>query len=89
MPIVDPGHLTDAQARNLAIKALRKARAAYRKADTQGELVEREVDRLIKRKTRINSSSFKTIDTLYVEYQKRANEMQLPLADAYAVASQF
>lgn len=89
MAIVDPGHLTDAQARNLAIRALRKARQSFRAADTQGELVERELDRLIKRKTRVNASSFKTIDNLYVEYQKKVNNMQLPLTDAFSVASQF
>lgn len=86
---VDPGHLTDAQARNLVIKALRQARRAYRAADTAGETEERELDRLIKRKTRINSSSLVTAAKRYQEYQKLVNAIQIPLTDAYTVASQF
>lgn len=54
-----------------------------------GEKEERELDRLIKRKTRINASSFTTLVKRYNEYQKLATNIQLPLADAMAVASQF
>jgi|WetSurMetagenome_2_1015567.scaffolds.fasta_scaffold127970_3 hypothetical protein len=89
MSVSNAGHLTDAQARNLVIKSLRKARAAYRAADTMGEKEEREYDRLIKRKTRINASSLLTLAKRYTEYQKLVAEIQLPLTDAYAVASEF
>jgi hypothetical protein len=89
MSVLDPGHLTDAQARNLVIKALRQARAAYRAADTAGEKEERELDRLIKRKTRINASSFTTLVKRYNEYQKLCTAVQVPLSDAMGVASQF
>jgi hypothetical protein len=89
MALLEPGRLTDAQARNLVIKALRQARAAYRAADTAGEREEREYDRLIKRKTRINSSSLVTLANRYAAYQKLANAIQVPLTDAYAIASQF
>lgn len=81
--------LTDAQARNLTIKALRQARAAYRRVDTQGERIERELDRLIKRKTRISANSLVTVANLYKEFQQLSNTLQLPLQDAYNVASQF
>jgi len=89
MPLIDPGHLTDAQARNLVIKALRQARAAYRAADTAGEREEREYDRLIKRKTRINSSSLVTLVKRYNSFQALVNKIQLPLADAMNIANQF
>jgi len=47
--------------KRLVVKALRQVRAAYRRADTAGERVERELDRLIRRKTQIEMRS---IDTL-------------------------
>jgi len=87
--LTDAGHLTDAQARNLVIKSLRKARQAYRSSDTQAERVERELDRLIKRKTRINAGSLLTVSKMYEDYLKLVSNIQLPLTDAYAVASQF
>lgn len=89
MPVSNAGRLTDAQARNLAIKALRQARTAYRKSDTAGEAFEREIDRLIKRKTRINAGSFATLADLYSEYIRTAERMQSPLQDAFDVASSF
>lgn len=89
MPIVNPGHLTDAQARNLVIKALRQARVQHRKGDTEGERYEREVDRLIKRKTRINASSLVTLNELYTQYLAYVEAMQRGLTDANYVASQF
>lgn len=86
---LDPGHLTDAAARNIAIKALRSARAKYRSADTAGEALEREFDRLIKRKTRINSSSLITLSKRYESYLSLVEAVQVDLANAYEVASQF
>lgn len=87
--VTNPGHLTDAQARNLVIKALRQARAAYRAADTAGEKEERELDRLIKRKTRINSSSMVTLANRYQKWLQLASAVQQPLGDAYTVTAQF
>jgi hypothetical protein len=89
MSVADAGHLTDFQAKQLAVRALRQARAAYRKADTQGEKFEREVDRLIKRKTRINAGSFNTLTKHYQEYIRLVSQMQVPLTDAFDVASSF
>lgn len=45
--------MTFAQARERAEKDLRVARQAYRKADTAGEIVERNLDRLIGKRKRI------------------------------------
>ncbi len=45
--------MTFAQARARAEKDLRIARVAYRKADSLGEVVERNLDRLIEKRKRI------------------------------------
>lgn len=86
---LDPGHLTDAAARALVIKALRQARKAYRAADSAGESLEREFDRLIKRKTRINSTSLSTLSTRYDNWLHLVEALQVSLTDAYLVTSQF
>jgi hypothetical protein len=84
-----PGALTDAQARNLVIKSLRQARAKYRTADTTGERLEREFDRLIKRKTRINARSLVTLGEHYKAYLDMVTALQYTLATAYEAASLF
>lgn len=89
MAIIDASRLSDAQARNLVLKALRKARAAYRSADTKGELLEREFERLITRKTRINSGSLVTLSKRYGDYQAAVTAIQIPLTDAFSVAANF
>jgi hypothetical protein len=89
MPVSNAGHLTDAQARNLVIKALRQARAAYRAADTAGEIEERELDRLIKRKTRMNANQLLGLADKYKKYLDLCSKAQLPLAQAYEVATNF
>lgn len=87
--IQSPGALTDAQARNLVIRSLRTARKYHRAADTQGERFEREIDRLIKRKTRISAKSLVTLAELYRVYNDKVTRLQMPLADAYQAVSQF
>lgn len=89
MATTEYGRLSDAQARSLVVKALRQARAAYRKADTAGEVLERDFDRLIKRKTRINAQQLVVISEKYKKYLAMAALAALPLADAYGVASNF
>lgn len=85
----NPGNLTDAQARNLVIKALRKAKAVFRTSDSYGESLEREFDRLIKRKTRINANSLVTLNQRYKDYINKVAAVQGPLTDANQVAAQF
>lgn len=89
MPTQNYAALTDAQARRLVIQALRKARRAYRAADTAGEREERELDRLVKRKTRMNATQLTTLANRYTEFQKLVNAVQIPLTDAFYIASQF
>ena len=86
---IDAGRLTDAQARNLVIKALRQARVAYRKADTAGEKFEREIDRLIKRKTRISSTSFSTMNSLYRAWVTMAGTAAVNLQQANDAVALF
>lgn len=86
---IDAGRLTDAQARNLVIKSLRAARIAYRKADTAGEKFEREIDRLIKRKTRINSASFRTLNSLYRNWVTIAGTAAVQLQQANDAVALF
>lgn len=81
--------LTDAQARNYVIRALRKARAAYRAADTAGEVEERELDRLIKRLTRINATQLVSLANKYNKYRALADAVSQPLADAMEIATVF
>jgi len=89
MGTTEYGKLTDAQARNLVVKALRQARAAYRKADTAGEVLERDFDRLIKRKTRISANQLVVLANKYKKFLAQAGLSALPLADAYEVATNF
>lgn len=81
--------LTDAQARNYVIRALRLARQAYRKADTAGEVEERDLDRLIKRLTRINANQLVVLAEKYNKYRALADAIAQPLADAMEVAASF
>lgn len=89
MPVQNPGHLTDAQARSLVIRSLRNSRKALRAALTAGELLERELDRLVKRKTRINAQSFSTTARQYSDFNAKVDLVSTVLSDTYDAASQF
>lgn len=52
---------TQGQRRAESRAAIRRLRQEYRKADTSGEKVERELDRLIKRKTLITVDDLQTL----------------------------
>ena len=68
---------------NLALRALRKA---YRKADSTGEALERELDRLIERKTFVTAASMESLTQLCNSYWRAANDLQQPLVDAHTIA---
>lgn len=89
MALEDPGKLTDAQARTVVVRSLRNCRAKYRQADTAGEKFEREIDRLIKRKTRINSNSLSTLTRLYDQYVQSVGLIQYALAQANDASARF
>jgi len=87
--VSNAGHLTDYKALQIALKALRLVRTSYRASDTAGEKFEREVDRLIKRKTRINAGSLKTLEAAYKAYADQVGRMQEFLTYAYGTISNF
>lgn len=59
---------TQGERRRQAIAAVRQLRRAYRTADSAGEKLERELDRLIKRKTLISPDSLDTANDLMNGY---------------------
>lgn len=67
--------------------AMRKLRSVYRNADTAGEKVERELDRLINRKTLIESKSLLTVQSLLAEYLRRVNIIPQAFDDAARIAA--
>ena len=70
--------------KRLVNKAIRQLRALYRQADTQGEKVERELDRLIKRKTQVE---IKSLDTLIKTTNEYYNKVQT-FARGYSALAQ-
>lgn len=81
--------LTDAQARNLVVKSIRQVRRSYRAADTAGESEERELDRLIKRKTRMNANQLDTLMRRYDTYVALVERIASDMAVLAQVAQQF
>ncbi len=65
--------MTFAQARARAEKDLRIARVAYRKADSLGEIVERNLDRLITKRSRIVTPE--QLLPLLVRYERYARQV--------------
>lgn len=76
---------TQGERRRQAVNAVRQLRAAYRKADTAGELVEREADRLVKRKTLISPDSLKTMGERIKAYSIVVEDLQR----AYAILQEI
>lgn len=68
---------TQGQVRQLGISALRQLRRAYRRIDTAGEKVERELDRLVKRKTLVQLDDLATLRRLVDEWAQTAETFVL------------
>jgi hypothetical protein len=66
---------------------LRAVRRQYRQADSAGEKLERELDRLINRKTLVQRKSFETGIRLYDTYAKLVWDLAKTFADAVSAAS--
>lgn len=64
------------------IAVFRAARKVYRRADTAGEKLERELDRLIKRKRLIQPDDLVTAIKLYDAYDFAVQAIAKALADA-------
>jgi multidrug efflux pump subunit AcrA (membrane-fusion protein) len=78
-----------AQRRNAVNQALRRLRAAYRKTDSAGEMLERELDRLIARKTIVSPASIKSVQVKLEVYVKFLNAIEQPLMDAIRLATNY
>jgi hypothetical protein len=76
---------TQGEIRSRAVSAVRSMRRQFRAADTAGEKVERELDRLVKRKTLISPNSLQTLSRLQVEYAAAADRTALAMRDLYLV----
>lgn len=63
----------EVERRRVINKALRQVRASYRIADTAGEKLERELDRLIKRKTTVEIEDINTLERLGQDWYNKVN----------------
>jgi hypothetical protein len=73
--------------KNAVIKGLRRARQAFRISDSAGEILERELDRLIKRKTLISPESLQGVSKKYQDYAGKTANIAQALADAVTIAA--
>lgn len=76
---------TQGERRQQAVRAIRELRRLYRKADSSGEKVERELDRLIKRKTLISPDSLATLGRLLQGYIRNQEVLEMGYADAATI----
>lgn len=76
---------TQGQRRREAVAAIRKLRQEYRKADSAGEKAERELDRLIKRKTLIGPDQLATLATKLETYVRVVDSIQRLYALTYEI----
>lgn len=80
---------TFVQRRNAVNAALRRVRQAYRKADSAGEVLERELDRLISRKTIVSPQSLKSVQVKLDVYVKFLNGIESPVTDLIRLATAY
>jgi len=78
-----------AQRRNAVNRAIRQVRKAYRQADSLGETLERELDRLIDRKTIVSPESLRTLYQKYDAYLNAAAQLQRSLTAAIQLATSY
>lgn len=77
------------QRRNAVNRAVRQVRKAYRVADSAGEILERELDRLALRKTIISPESLRSVVTKYEAYHRAVSDIQRSLTAAIGLASNY
>lgn len=79
---------TQGERRQQAVRAVRSLRRIFRSIDSAGEKVERELDRLIKRKTLISPDSLGTLTRLTQEFVRGQESLVKGLNDT-AIILQF
>lgn len=80
---------TFAQRRSAVNAALRRVRQQYRKADTRGEVLERELDRLILRKTIVSPETMSKLQEKYGQYIAEVNGIDSRMTDALLLAVNY
>ena len=80
---------TESQRKRTVLQAARRARQAYRRADTAGEVLERWLDREIKRKTRIMPASVARGLQLYRAWFAQVRNVETAFADLGYMSSQL
>jgi hypothetical protein len=78
-----------AQRRNAVNMALRRVRQQYRKLDSAGEVLERELDRLILRKTIVSPQTLKSVQVKVDVLVKMLNGIEGPLVDLIRLATGY
>lgn len=76
---------TQGERRRQAVSAVRSMRRVYRALDSKGEKIERELDRLIKRKTLISPDSLATLGRLLVDFEDQQRRVTKAYADLSTV----
>jgi len=79
--------VTTIQKRELVRKALRNVRKAYRTADSAGEALERDLDRLIKRKTLVTREQLAPALAKYVGWFDKIRAIEAQFTALLEVAS--
>lgn len=80
---------TYAQRKAAIIAAIRRVRQAYRKADTAGEVMERELDRLLLRKTIITPATLQALAQKYDAFMTLAAAVERPLTDSMTLSGNY
>jgi hypothetical protein len=78
--------MTDAELKRLVNQGLRNARRIYRAADTSGENLERWLDRMILRKTRVTCSQMDALIPRWEDYRNKVMALEKGLADVFSAA---
>ena len=73
--------MTESEARRLVLQSARNARKAYRRADSAGEVLERWLDRMIDRKTRIRFSQAEAVIVKWEAYRDNVGSLEKALGD--------
>lgn len=77
------------QRRNAVNQGLRRLRQSYRKLDTAGEVLERELDRLINRKTIVSAQTLRSVQVKVDVLVQMMNAMEQPLTDVIRLATSY
>jgi len=80
---------TFAQRTKAVNQSVRRIRATYRRADSAGEIFERELDRLINRKTIVSPATLLKLAGTYESFTRAVLAIEINMADALRVASSY